>query len=212
MPSDPMTSADPTPRAARRPGARFVALVILLLLAAAGGMYYWAIHQSYHLATVTQGVLYRDGAKSIAQFSATLNRVHPRTVVSLVDANESVDPTKPQFEEEGKLCAAKSVRLDKIEVKLGGWPSSEDVRRFLDVVSDKQNQPVLIHCAQGVRRTGMFVAAYQESVLGYDKQKAKDAILTFGHSAHTINDVKRFIDHYDAQTRTIDGELGKGKE
>ncbi len=55
----------------------------------------------------------------------------------------------------------------------------------------------------------MFVAAYQESVLGYDKQRAKDAILSFGHSAKTIDEIKKFIDNYDPRTRTISPELYK---
>lgn len=206
-----MTANEQTPRAHKRSRAGLVALVVLLI-AAAGGMYAWQTHQAYHLATVQEGVLYRDGAKSVRQFSTALDCVHPKTVVSLVDAQESSDATKPQFVEEEKLCEQKGIRLEKIEVKLGGWPTSQDIQSFLRVVSDKQNQPVLVHCAQGVRRTAMFVAAYQESVLGYDKQKARDAILTFGHSDRTINDIKRFIDHYDPTTQTITGDLGPGME
>jgi protein tyrosine/serine phosphatase len=62
---------------------------------------------------------------------------------------------------------------------------------------------VLVHCAQGVRRTGFFVAAYQMSVMGYDQQKAKDSILTFGHSDNTINDIRKFIDGYDAKEQAV---------
>ena len=134
---------------------------MLLVVIGAGGLYWLQTRQAYHLATVQEGVLYRDGAKSAGQFAAVLDRVHPKTVVSLVDANESSDPAKPQFAQEAKLCADKGVRLEKIEVKLGGWPTTDDIRRFLQVASDKQNQPVLVHCAQGVRRTAMFVAAYR---------------------------------------------------
>jgi len=213
MPSDALTpETDPSQRAARRSRAGLIAFMAVLLIAAAGGLYLWQTHHAYHLATVQEGVLYRDGAKSAGQFSTALDRVHAKTVVSLVDAQESSDPSKPQFGDEAKLCEQNGVRLEKIEVKLGGWPTSQDIQRFLRIASDKQNQPVLVHCAQGVRRTAMFVAAYQESVLGYDKQKAKDAILTFGHSDRTINDIKRFIDHYDPQTQTIAGDLGPGKE
>jgi Mn-dependent DtxR family transcriptional regulator len=49
----------------------------------------------------------------------------------------------------------------------------------------------------------MMVAAFQESVLGYDKQRAKSEILAFGHSENTINDIRRFIDAYDPKSRTI---------
>ena len=58
----------------------------------------------------------------------------------------------------------------------------------------------------------MMVAAYQESVLGYDKEKTKAAILTFGHSDKTINDIKRFIDGYDPKMKTVAIQLATGKE
>jgi hypothetical protein len=44
------------------------------------------------------------------------------------------------------------------------------------------------------------------SVLGYDKEKAKNAILTFGHSDNTINDIRRFIDGYDGKMMTGSGQ------
>jgi protein tyrosine/serine phosphatase len=71
---------------------------------------------------------------------------------------------------------------------------------------------VLIHCAQGVRRTGMFVAAYQESVLGYDKSKAKAAVVSFGHGRNTIEQIDRFIDGYDPKSQTVPADLGAGSE
>jgi protein tyrosine/serine phosphatase len=186
--------------------ARTVKLSILLpVVLAAGtiGFWLWQNSRAYHLAVVQAGVLYRDGAKSDRQFATALDDVKPRTVVSLIDAVEQADPGKPQFAQEAKTCEAHGARLERIEVKLGGWPSSENIQKFLAVVADEKNRPVLVHCAQGVRRTAFFVAAYQMSVLGYDKQKAKSEILTFGHSDNTINDIRRFIDGYDAKDRIV---------
>lgn len=164
---------------------------------------------SYHLATVQPGVLYRDGSRSVRELSAAVRKVHAKTVVSLIDENEVHDPSKPQFAQEQLYLADHSVGYQRIPVKLGGWPTSADVQTFLQTMDDPARQPVLLHCAQGVRRTAMFVAAYQESVLGYEKQKAKDAILSFGHSDKTIDDIVRFIDNYDPKTRTISPELYK---
>lgn len=178
--------------------------VVLLIVATSAAVVVWQGRRAYHLAAVQPGVLYRDGAKSASQLGAALDEVHPHTVVSLVDEKEQADPSKPQFGQESKLCDSRGIRLERIEVKLGGWPTSDNIQKFLSIVTDKQNQPVLVHCAQGVRRTGFFVAAYQESVLGYDQARAKDAILTFGHSDSTINDIRRFIDGYNPQTRSID--------
>ena len=186
----------------------WLAVLALLVIAGGAGVWVWQSQRAYHLATVQPGVLYRDGAKSERQFATALEMVKPRTVVSLLDPFEQSDMSRPQFAEELKECEAHGVKLERIEVKLGGWPTSEDVRKFLAVVGEEKNRPVLVHCAQGVRRTGFFVAAYQMSVMGYTKQKAKDAILTFGHSDRTIDDIRRFIDGYDAGTRTV-GSDGK---
>ena len=172
----------------------------------------WQSHRSYHFAVVEPGVLYRDGLKSSGQFAATLDRVHPKMVVSLIDEKELADPHKTQFAAEDGLCAARAITLVRIPVTLGGWPNSLDVQTFLALLSDTHNQPMLIHCAQGVRRTGMFVAAYQESVLGYDKARTKAAVLDFGHGKNTIEQIDRFIDGYDPKARTVPADLGKGSE
>src|SRR5579864_8247825 len=127
---------------------RAAMLLLAVLAAGAAALFVWQQNRTYHLATVQEGVLYRDGARSRAQFAAALEKVRPRTVVSLVDAREIADESRPQLSHEADLCAAHGAKLERIEVKLGGWPTSENVRQFLAIVSDKSNQPVLVHCAQ----------------------------------------------------------------
>jgi len=207
MTDAPAQGADTKARSKRM--KLIAAALVVLLGGAAFGVAMWQSQRAYHLATVQPGVLFRDGARSARQFATALDSVHPHTVVSLVDAQEINDPSKPQLGEEAQLCSARGVKLERIKVKLGGWPTSDDLQRFLKIVTDKQNQPVLVHCAQGVRRTAFFVAAFQESVLGYDKGKAKDAILTFGHSDKTINDIRRFIDEYDAKSESVPADLAR---
>lgn len=188
-------------------------LVVLLATLAVGGAYAWRCYLStYHLATVQPGVLYRDGNQSPCQFETAIRKVKPKTVISLVDDNELADENKPQFQAEAQFLARKGVRLERVPVKLGGWPTKPDIDRFLMIVSDAGNQPVLVHCAQGVRRTGMMVAAYQLTRMGYDKQRAKDEVLAFGHSDRTSNDVKKFIDGYDPATGKVPEGLMESQE
>jgi protein tyrosine/serine phosphatase len=157
-------------------------------------------------------VLVRDGNRGIREFETALRKTGTRTVVSLIDDQEFADPTKPQFGKEMVLCSRRGVKFVRVPVKLGGWPTTEDVRKFLDIVEKKENQPVLVHCAQGVRRTGMMVAAFQESLLGWDDAKAKAAVLTFGHSERTVKDVERFIGVYDAKERKVTAQLEPSQE
>ncbi len=196
------TSAPP-----RRTRARAIGAVLLVALVA-GGVYVWRCYlDTYHLATVHAGALYRAGLQSPCQFETALRKVKPKTVVSLIDEKEEVDPAKPQFQVEKEVLADRGVRLERIPVRLGGWPTKQDVEQFLAVANDPNNQPVIVHCAQGVRRTGMMTAAYQMKVLGYDKERAKAEVLTFGHSDRTARDILRFIDGYDPATGKVPENL-----
>jgi hypothetical protein len=58
----------------------------------------------------------------------------------------------------------------------------------------------------------MMVAAFQESVLGWDDAKARSAMLSFGHSDRTVKDVERFIGVYDAKERAVTAQLEQSKE
>jgi protein tyrosine/serine phosphatase len=186
---------------ARRAGPAALVLVVAL-----AGFCIWREHfQTYHLATVQEGVLYRDGNRGVREFENALDKVKPKTVVCLIDNDELADPKKPMFAEELKLVEQRRIRLERIPVTLGGWPTAEQVKQFLEVVQRPENQPVLVHCAQGVRRTGMMAAAYQQTVLKQDDQHARDAVLKFGRkdTSRSIIDVRNFIDAYDEST----GEL-----
>lgn len=191
---------------------RRVAFALVVVLTIAGFATWLLFFKTYHLATVKKGVLYRDGCQKPGEFVNAINRVKPRTVVSLIDDNERNDPKKPQFQVEEKVLEMHGITLERLPVKLGGWPTKEDVARFLDIVKDKDRQPVLVHCAQGVRRTGMMVAAFQEAVMGMSDEQAKAEILTFGHSERTANDVKRFIDGYDPKTGIVPEGMAVGDE
>ena len=178
-------------------------LALFAVLVAAGGVFGWMQLRTYHLATVQSGVLYRSGNRSVGEFANAARAVHPKTVVTLIDDHEFTDPRKPQFRAEAAFCQAKGITQIRIPVPLGGWPDSQQIRQFLTIVEDPTKQPVLVHCAQGVRRTGMFVAAYQETDRKLDPEQAKSAIVSFGHGDATVDDIKTFIDRYDPGTRTV---------
>ncbi|HRK32778.1 MAG TPA: tyrosine-protein phosphatase [Tepidisphaeraceae bacterium] len=169
--------------------------------------------ETYHLATVDRGKLYRDGNRGLREYRNMLRKVRPRTVITLIDNDEAADPAKPEFAaEESHLHARPGIRLEKVTIPLGGWPDALAIARFLSIATDPAQQPVVVHCAQGVRRTGMMVAAYQMSVLGWSKEQAKQKLLTFGHSQRTVGDVQRFIDVYDPQSRQMRETFAQSKE
>jgi protein tyrosine/serine phosphatase len=109
-------------------------------------------------------------------------------------------------------CQEHRITVVRIPVLLGGWPRGDQISEFLAIATDPARQPVLIHCAQGVRRTGMMVAAYQLSVLGMNKDQTLAAMLTFGHSQRTVGDVQKFIETYDPATKQMTQDLPRSAE
>jgi protein tyrosine phosphatase (PTP) superfamily phosphohydrolase (DUF442 family) len=175
-------------------------LVLVAVVGLSGFGVWWEWFETYHLATVQAGALYRDGVRSKHELENTLRKVKPRTVVRLVDENEQ---GREPFTDEVTYCHELGIAVIDIPIPLGGWPTMEQVNKFLRIASDPAKQPVLVHCAQGVRRTGMMSAAFQRKVLGWDKGKTGAAVLNFGHSHRTIDDVLRFIDGYDPATGAV---------
>ena len=119
------------------------------------------------------GVLYRDGVRTIHQFDLAVRKTHVKTVVSLVDEDEI---TQSPFTDELAYCKLHGIDVVRLPVPLGGWPRGDQIGRFLAIATDPARQPVLVHCAQGVRRTGMMVAAYEISVLKLPKDQTVAAM------------------------------------
>ncbi len=175
-----------------------VACVVLAIAAVAIAI--WARSRTYHFRVVDDGKLYRDGCRTRSQFLASCQRGKIKTVISLVGNDEIGNE---RFGPILAACRERGVQLKHVPVHISAFPSDEDVQQFLTIATDSANQPALVHCREGIRRTGMMTAAYQMSVLGYSKEKALGAIESFGHSQRTIADIQTFINSYDPARRTL---------
>lgn len=172
--------------------------LLVLAIAAVAALALWHLRfRTYHLAEVKAGALYRDGNRSIREFTNALRRTGTRTVVMLLEGKEL---DKPQVRAEIEHCRREGIELVHIPVVVGQRPSAEQVKRFLEIAADSAKQPVLVHCAQGVRRTAMMVAAFQEAVMGMSDAQTKASILLFGRRPEALDDVRGFIDDFDGKT------------
>ena len=208
---EPMIAEVPGPTRRTRWFRRFVVAGVTLALVAVGTWWYYrAKLQTYHFQPVVSGVLFRSGNRGMREFEHALRQSQARTVVSLVSDAEVADRSKPQFAAESLYCQHHGIRLVRIPVPMGGWPTGDQISHFLTVLNEPANQPVLIHCAQGVRRTGMFVAAYQMEIQEATRARAKAQVQSFGHRASDTDDVRRFIDGYDYMSNVVPATMPAG--
>jgi protein tyrosine/serine phosphatase len=64
-------------------------------------------------------------------------------------------------------------RLAYEHIYMKSWhPEREDALRFLRIVADPAQQPVLVHCHHGSDRTGAMIAVYRIVMQGWSKEEA----------------------------------------
>jgi protein tyrosine/serine phosphatase len=83
-------------------------------------------------------------------------------------------------------------------------PTDADVLKFLQIVTTKSQQPVLVHCAQGSDRTGMMVAIYRIVVQGWSKDDALKEMIDGGYGFHSIwQDLVRYVRNLDVDALKV---------
>ena len=117
----------------------------------------------YNFAEVRPGAVLRT-----AQPSPLLLRwaVHHHGIRSLV----SLRGRTPGFE--SAFAREHGLRLFSFNLSASRPPRQQDVERFLAILADPENHPVLVHCRNGVDRTGYMLALYRVSQQGWDTDRA----------------------------------------
>lgn len=93
----------------------------------------------------------------------------------------------------------KGLALKSERIPVQTWnPKTEDVIKFLKLVSVKENGPCLLHCKHGSDRTGLMCAMYRIVIQGRDRQQAIDEMTKGGFGFHQIwVNLIEFIEHAD---------------
>lgn len=155
----------------------FASLAILIVVV--GGI---ALHKlgPYHFRTVTPGVLYRSGSLRDYNLALIADRYQIKSIVSLRLKNEKGWQAH-WYEMEESFCKANGMNFFHIPLRGNQPPSDEQLEEWLDILSDPANYPILVHCAQGVVRTGIMTAIYQIEFLGEDNRKVWEDLPRYGH-------------------------------
>jgi len=131
--------------------------------------------------------LYR-GAQPKARGMRELAELGVRTVVNL------------RTDEDADQRHAKDIKLRCISLPIS-WspfrrPDDDDVVRFLRLVTDPKQQPVFVHCRQGVDRTGLMIAVYRIVIQGWERDEAVREMKHVGfHSRYSI--FERYLRKFD---------------
>jgi protein tyrosine phosphatase (PTP) superfamily phosphohydrolase (DUF442 family) len=124
-----------------------------------------------NLYRVSSG-LFRS-AQPTAEGMRNLKDLGVKTVINLCPGN---DPTE---------IAALGLVYEHIPMRV--WnPREKQLIRFLRILMDSKETPVLVHCQHGADRTGALCAAYRIAVEGWTKEEALQEMIDGGFGFHPI--------------------------
>jgi tyrosine-protein phosphatase SIW14 len=133
--------------------------------------------QSRNIRVVDSGILYRSGQLGPTGFKRLLHDYGIKTVISLRDSDDPSIPPPDRNEEE--FCKGMHIKYVRITPRSwwpeydGSPPAEKGVAKFLSVMDDPKNYPVLLHCFAGTHRTGAMVAIYR---MEFNRWSNEDAL------------------------------------
>ena len=114
----------------------------------------------YHFGVVEEGVLYRSGILRAANFEKVIKEKGIKTVVVL-PSKIARDPKPEWYLRQKADCARLGVTQVDMPMRSETPPSEAQIAEWIGLLEDKAAQPILVHCANGVVRTGELVAIFE---------------------------------------------------
>lgn len=105
-----------------------------------------------------------------------LRRLAELGIKTIVDLRGAGDRARAEEHE----ARALGLRYYNAPISWHGRPQDEQVERVLRIITAPENQPVFVHCAHGVDRTGLIVAIYRVARDGWTSAQAKAEAKRFG--------------------------------
>jgi protein tyrosine phosphatase (PTP) superfamily phosphohydrolase (DUF442 family) len=175
------------------------------LLVAAGllGLAVVAEQFKYHVwpkrfRVVEAGQIYRGGWQKPIPLRRILRTHGIKTVL-----NVACNPPEPDADGEGAIVREHGLRWHKIIMPGTGLATFAQLDEAADVLADCDNRPVFVHCAAGVHRTNMAVAAYRLRHCGWTLEQALEEMTRFGfdrqRDAPQVEHLEQYCVHLTTQ-------------
>ncbi|MBT2619356.1 MULTISPECIES: dual specificity protein phosphatase family protein [Chryseobacterium] len=129
----------------------------------------------YNLVTISENKVYNSGVIPPNKLPGVLKDHHIKTVIDLRDGVEQTE-LNPETK---KQVNAEENAVDKISgvhyfnLPTDQIPQDSTVKKFLTIMDDPKNYPVLIHCHHGVGRSRLFSSLYRIEYENFTNEDAR---------------------------------------
>jgi protein tyrosine phosphatase (PTP) superfamily phosphohydrolase (DUF442 family) len=145
-------------------------LKLLGLLFVISGIYYvWHVHFNYRFEEISEGKVYKSALiKNKDTMEKLLVNHNIKTVVDLLDpgVQDRLNPAKQvQIDTEDRyikeINKKNNLNIKHVNIPSAQVPTKETLKKFFEILDDKSNYPILIHCYHGTGRAQIYSALYR---------------------------------------------------
>lgn len=105
------------------------------------------------------------------------------------------------FHTDRYVIAESKTNFKFLHIRMNAWDiDDEDIVTVLDILTDKNNYPIYVHCKHGSDRTGVVIAMYRIVVQGWSKEDAIAEMKGGGYGFHLIwENIPEYIQKVDVE-------------
>lgn len=159
------------------------------LFVSVGGYIAWFCPPAPAFGIVVPGVLYRSGQPGRDALRVLQQRYGIRTIVNLRSPRKLA--SDPLARQEAAFARANDINL--VILPYGDPSPDTQVEKFLAIVSEPANRPVLVHCSAGEERNGVMVAVYRIREQGWSLPEATAEMESFGFEPEKKPEMMRIV-------------------
>lgn len=140
------------------------------------GSYVYKMHFNNNLDIISEGKVYKTAAIPPDKIEDFCNKYKIKTVIDLrmPGTNDTIlNPEKGEDITAEKLAVEKIKGVQYINIPTPQVPNDETVEKFLEVMDNPDNYPVVIHCTHGTGRAKLFAAIYRIEYEGFTNEEAR---------------------------------------
>jgi len=195
-------------------------LGVLLLIGIA--LYVWQVHFNYRFEEISKNKVYKSGLIAPDKLEGFLLKNDIKTVIDLLDpgVQDRLNPAKQiEIDAEDKAVAEinkkNNLNIQHVNIASGQIPDKKTLTKFFEILDNKENYPVLIHCYHGTGRAQMYSALYRIEYENWSNAdaRAKTRVVVEGLGYHSSFSDGRskgdFLMHYQPRRVGENSTLNK---
>jgi len=151
-----------------------------ILLFIVGAVYVYHVHFDYRFETISDGKVYKSALIDPNRLGSYLEKYKIKTVVDLLDpgVQDALNPARQeQIDAEQKAVdefnKKHNAHVRHVNIPSRQTPTKKTLTKFFEVLDDKENYPVLIHCYHGTGRAQIYSAIYRIEYEGWKNGDAR---------------------------------------